>query len=245
MLQIKALCVEAVVEICLEMPISQFAAGLISTPFCSHLCPRSRPLHLKHRSVLQCQSWFASSAARNFSSSQRRSVHREVTVPKDFPTSGIAINTRVRKLNFPPFVKDLYCGVFNKSVLSYAEVLNYGRHYNLEEKVRDIGAYIDGKREVLSHTDGSGKLPPEVLHAFKQSGMFGLSVPTEYGGADFLSTEIARIFEVTHSSPIINRATKIQVLGCEISLAEFMNYNEFLGGCQALMSRGTEEQKRK
>ena len=117
-------------------------------------------------------------------------------MPKDFPTSGIAINTRVRKLNFPPFVKDLYCGVFNKSVLSFAEVLNYGRHYNLEEKVRDIGNYIDGKREVLAQTDGSGKLPPEVLHAFKQSGMFGLSVPTEYGGADFLSTEIARIFEV-------------------------------------------------
>lgn len=37
----------------------------------------------------------------------------------------------------------------------------------------------------------------------------------------------------------------MQVLGCEISLAEFMNYNEFLGGCQALMSRGTEEQKKK
>ena len=42
--------------------------------------------------------------------------------PKDFPTSGIAINTRVRKLNFPPFMKDLFIGKFNKSVLSFAEV---------------------------------------------------------------------------------------------------------------------------
>ena len=175
------------------MPISRLA-GLMFSPQCSCLSPRT--LHPKRNSALQCQSWIAISPARNFSSSQHRSVHREVTVPKDFPTSGIAINTRVRKLNFPPFVKDLYCGVFNKSVLSFAEVLNYGRHYNLEEKVRDIGNYIDGKREVLAQTDGSGKLPPEVLHAFKQSGMFGLSVPTEYGGADFLSTEIARIFEV-------------------------------------------------
>ena len=226
------------------MAISRLAA-LISRPQCSYLTSRSRNLHLIHGGALQCQSWTATSLSRNFSSSQGRSVHREVTVPKDFPTSGIAINTRVRKLNFPPFVKDLYCGVFNKSVLSFAEVLNYGRHYNLEEKVRDIGNYIDGKREVLAQTDGSGKLPPEVLHAFKQSGMFGLSVPTEYGGADFLSTEIARIFEVTIFLQMHIRATEIQVLGCEISLAEFMNYNEFLGGCQALMSRGTEEQKQK
>ena len=183
------------------MPISRLT-GLISRPSCSYLGPRSRTLHLNH----QCLSFIASSSARNFSSSQHRSVHREVTVPTDFPTSGIAINTRVRKLNFPPFVKDLYCGVFNKSVLSFAEVLNYGRHYNLEEKVRDIGNYIDGKKEVLAQTDGSGKLPPEVLHAFKQSGMFGLSVPTEYGGADFLSTEIARIFEVTLTTFIMKDA---------------------------------------
>ena len=180
---------------CLKMPITRLAS-LISRPHCPYLSPSSRTLYLEHGSVFQCQRWIATSPARNFSSSQGRSVHREVTVPKDFPTSGIAINTRVRKLNFPPFVKDLYCGEFNKSVLSFAEVLNYGRHYNLEEKVKDIGNYIDGKREVLAQTDGSGKLPPEVLHAFKQSGMFGLSVPTEYGGADFLSTEIARIFEV-------------------------------------------------
>jgi len=210
------------------MPLSRLA--LVSSKY---LCPleitssRMKPLI---RSTVLCQHLTVGSFVRHLSSSPHLNVHREVTVPKDFPTSGIAINTRVRKLNFPPFVKDLYCGVFNKSVLSFAEVLNYGRHYNLEEKVRDIGGYIEGKKEVLAQTDGSGKLPPEVLHAFKQSGMFGLSVPTEYGGADFLSTEIARIFEV---------------LGCEISLAEFMNYNEFLGGCQVLMSRGTEEQKQK
>lgn len=143
---------------------------------------------------------------------------------------GVAINTRIRKLNLPPFLKDLFCGVFNKSVLSYAEVLNYGRHRSMEQKVSDLGDYIESKKDVLAQVDGSGKLPPEILHAFKQSGMFGLSVPTEYGGADFLITEVARIFEV---------------LGKEISLSEFMNSNEFLGGCQALLLHGTDEQKEK
>ena len=109
-------------------------------------------------------------------------------------------------------------------------MLNYGRHAGLEQKVRDIGGYLEGKKEALAQVDRTGKLPPEVVHAFRQSGMFGLSVPTEYGGADFLATEVARIQEV---------------LGCEISLAEFMNCNESLGGCKAIMAHGTEEQKQK
>ena len=187
------------------MPLSGMA-NLLSRPLLPYhvlrscitrLNPHSVEAHTQSRSATSLTLTKQEQLARNFSTTPCNSVHREVTVPRDFPTSGIAINTRVRKLNFPPFVKNLYCGEFNKSVLSFAEVLNYGRHYNLEEKVKDIGNYIDGKREVLAQTDGSGKLPPEVLHAFKQSGMFGLSVPTEYGGADFLSTEIARIFEVT------------------------------------------------
>ena len=60
--------------------------------------------------------------ARGLATSPLARVHRELTESRDFPTTGIAINTRVKKLNFPPFMKDLFCGVFNKSVLSYAEV---------------------------------------------------------------------------------------------------------------------------
>jgi len=175
-----------------------------------HLCPRL-------------------SIRRTFITSTANRVYMDLA-PKDTPASGVAINTRIKKLNFPPFVKDLFVGVFNKSVLSYAEVLNYGRHLSLEQKVKDIESYLETKKDALEKIDRTGKMPPEVLLAFKQSGMFGLSVPTEYGGADFLHTEIARILEV---------------LGKEISLAEYMNYNEFLGGCEVLVQHGTEDQKQK
>jgi len=167
---------------------------------------------------------------RSLSCSPVWGVYSEVVDAKETPTSGVAISDRIRKLDFPPFIKDVFCGVFNKSVLSYAEVLNYGRHMSLEQKIRDLETYLENKKETLAQTDLSGKLPPEVLHAFKQSGMFGLSVPTHYGGAEFLITEVARIYEV---------------LGKEVSLAEFMNNNEFLGGCQAILSHGTETQKEK
>ena len=54
--------------------------------------------------------------------------------------------------------------------LTSLQVLNYGRHYNLEQKVKDLGGYLEGKKEVLGQVDRTGRLPPEVLHAFRQSG---------------------------------------------------------------------------
>ena len=104
------------------MPLSRLAL-VSSKPLCPLRIKSSRMKPLIRSTVL-CQNLTVGSFVRHLSSSPHLHLHREVTVPKDFPTSGIAINTRVRKLNFPPFVKDLYCGVFNKSVLSFAEVLS-------------------------------------------------------------------------------------------------------------------------
>ena len=137
-----------------------------------------------------------------------------VVQAKDTPTSGVATTTRVRKLDFGPFVKDLFIGKFNKSMLSYAEVLNYDRHRDLEEKVRQISSYLDSRAESLAQVDVKGELPPEVMHWCKTEGMFGLSVPRELGGKDYFATEVARIFEE---------------MGKNVSLSEFLNVNEFLG----------------
>eukprot|EP00090_Calanus_glacialis_P041415 TRINITY_DN7307_c0_g1_i4.p1 TRINITY_DN7307_c0_g1~~TRINITY_DN7307_c0_g1_i4.p1 ORF type:complete len:598 (+),score=219.67 TRINITY_DN7307_c0_g1_i4:49-1842(+) len=156
------------------------------------------------------------------------SVH-EVVQAKDTPTSGVATTTRVRKLDFGPFVKDLFIGKFNKSMLSYAEVLNYDRHRDLEEKVRQISSYLDSRAESLAQVDVKGELPPEVMHWCKTEGMFGLSVPRELGGKDYLATEVARIFEE---------------MGRNISLSEFLNVNEFLG-YRAILDYGTQGQKEK
>ena len=87
---------------------------------------------------------------RTLHTSSTLNVYNSELSSKETPTSGVAISSRVKMLNFPPFIKDLYKGVFNKSILSYAEVLNYDRHYNLDQKVQDIEAYIVSKKESLS-----------------------------------------------------------------------------------------------
>jgi len=153
----------------------------------------------------------------------------EMVDQKQTPTSGIALKTRVRKLDFTPFIKDLFVGKFNKSILSFAEVLNYERHRALEVKVGEISSYINSRSESLAQVDIKGELPPEVINWCKKEGMFGLSVQRELGGEDYLITEVARMFEE---------------MGKDISLSEFLYVNEFLG-YRALLEHGNKEQKDK
>ena len=41
----------------------------------------------------------------------------------------------LRQQDFPPFVKNLFLGKFNKSILSYAEILNEESYLNLESNI--------------------------------------------------------------------------------------------------------------
>ena len=179
-----------------------------------HLSPCCMVYEGKHKHVLLVQISFTAIA---------------VVEARDTPTSGTAITTRVKKLDFDPFVKDLFVGKFNKSVLSYAEVLNYDRHKELEEKVKQISSYLDTRTESLAQGDIKGEVPPEVIHWCKTEGMFGLSVPRELGEKDYFATEVARMFEE---------------MGKNVSLSEFLNVNEFLG-YRAILEHGTQDQKDK
>jgi len=173
---------------------------------------------------------------RHSSLEQRLKIHTtqllqvyEVVQAKDTPTTGNAITTRVKKLDFPPFVKDLFIGKFNKSVLNYAEVLNYERHRQLEEKVNQISTYLDSRAESLSQTEIKREIPPEVLHWCKTEGFHGLTLSRELGGQDLMATEVARVLEE---------------LGREISLSEFFSFHQLL--CyQALVEYGTSDQQSK
>ena len=50
-----------------------------------------------------------------------------------YMNGGSPTENRLKDINFPPFIKSLYCGEFNKSVLAYAEVVSFDRYYVLQE----------------------------------------------------------------------------------------------------------------
>ena len=148
----------------------------------------------------------------------------EIVTAKQTPTSGVAITSRVKKLNFPPFVKDLFCGKFNKSMLSYAEVLNYERHRILENKIERISTYLSERKTGILNTDG--QICPELLVWCRSEGLHGLVGPQVTGGKDLLVTEVARIYEE---------------LGRELSLSEFLYCSDILG-YRAVLEHGSARQ---
>ena len=145
----------------------------------------------------------------------------EIVNAKQTPTSGVAITSRVKKLNFPPFVKDLFCGKFNKSMLSYAEVLNYERHRILEAKIKQISDYLDGRKTPILDTEG--QISPEVQMWCKTEGLHGLLGQPGFGGKDLLITEVARIHEE---------------VGRDISLSDYLYCSDVLG-YRALLEYGS------
>lgn len=140
------------------------------------------------------------------------------------PTTGVATTERVKKLNFPPFVKDLFCGKFNKSMLSYAEVLNYDRHRALETKIEQISSYLTNRKTGI--LDANGQISPEIVAWCKSEGLHGLMGPPGKGGKDLLMTEVARIHEE---------------LGRDLSLSEYLYCADILG-YKAILEHGNARQ---
>ena len=147
--------------------------------------------------------------------------------PKDTPTLGSPAEDKRVKLDFPPFMKDLFTGTFNKSILSYAEVINYERYFVLNEQTRQLAELLKENEAKLAAVNERGVVPEEILTKLKALDMYGLLVPNQYGGAELLQTEALRLF---------------QELGDNLSLSELLNINENM--CtKAIVKFGSEAQK--
>ena len=79
-------------------------------------------------------------------SSQRNVQFSKAEVNEDFNHS-----LYLERQEFPPFVKNLFLGKFNKSILSYAEILNDESYLSLENNVTR-GETITCKNLVLNIT---------------------------------------------------------------------------------------------
>jgi len=119
-----------------------------------------------------------------------------------------------KKQNIPPFVKNLFIGKFDKSLLSYAEVLNDPSFLHLEEKVTRISEFLLNNQTLVENIDKTSKIHPDLLTNLQNSGLFGMSVPSSSSGSGLLYTEIARIYEE---------------LGVSLALSDVICTNESLG----------------
>ena len=55
-----------------------------------------------------------------------------------------------------------------------------------------VREYLDRNKDLVEQIDRTSKIHPDLLQGFKNSGLYGLSVPEKFGGADLYFTEIGR-----------------------------------------------------
>ena len=99
-----------------------------------------------------------------------------------------------------------------------------------EEFRRVLGKFVDEKiRPVAREWEQSGRYPTEIVEVMKEMGLFGLTVPVEYGGLAADSISLALVFE-------------------EISRG-WMGIAGILGShslaCRMIAKEGTEDQKQR
>eukprot|EP00088_Acartia_fossae_P016636 TRINITY_DN1932_c0_g1_i3.p1 TRINITY_DN1932_c0_g1~~TRINITY_DN1932_c0_g1_i3.p1 ORF type:complete len:657 (-),score=102.47 TRINITY_DN1932_c0_g1_i3:97-2067(-) len=145
------------------------------------------------------------------------------------PPIGSPTDNKLKSINFKPFLKSLFLGEFNASILSYAEVINYDRYFMLQDQLKHINTFFKENKETIDDMEERGVVPDHLLKKIQVLEMSGLLVPKEYGGAELLNTEALRL---------------LQELGKSFTLAELFRMNELM--CtKAIVLHGSQEQKDK
>ncbi len=127
------------------------------------------------------------------------------------------------------FCKSLFAGAIEQEI-----VFPYPRIDAEEEE--NLSMILDSLRQFAkdhvnsSEIDRSGEIPKEILGGLAELGVFGMSIPEEYGGYGFSSTAYNRVFE--------------EMAAIDASLAVTMGGHQSIG-LKALLLHGSEEQKKR
>lgn len=124
-------------------------------------------------------------------------AHMSVPVIEERP-----LELATGKVKREPFVKNLFLGKLEKSMLAYPEVLPKERLEEIEAMADAVKKFYDSNVDTAK-IDREKEIPKKVLDGLKALGLFGLQVPTEYGGLGLTATEYARICEVSGKDPSI------------------------------------------
>ncbi|CAM1332643.1 ACAD9 (predicted) [Pycnogonum litorale] len=120
-----------------------------------------------------------------------------------------------RKPSKPPFIKNMFLGKFDTSVMSFPEILDTEKLQTLENMIDPIQRYFEEKVD-------SKKIDSDA-------GLFGLQIPEKYGGLNLNATEYTRISELTALDG-----------GIAVTLAAHQSI-----GLKGIILFGTEAQKQK
>jgi len=93
------------------------------------------------------------------------------------------------------FAKDLSLGKLNMSWIHPYPTLKNDEELNDLNQIADaVGRFFEEKVD-SKQLDIDGKMDPDVMQGLKDLGLFGMQIPTEYGGLGLSNVQYARIIE--------------------------------------------------
>lgn len=148
--------------------------------------------------------------------------------PSVTPSSSTPQKTENEEKVIEPFVKNLFLGQFDKSMLVYPEISDNEELEELTQMYNQVEKFfleeVDSKK-----IDEDACIPEETLKMIGEMGLFGQQVPPEYGGLGLNATKFARLAEATALDGSI-----------AVTLAAHQSI-----GLKGILLYGTEEQKSK
>lgn len=126
------------------------------------------------------------------------------------------------------YTRQLFSGTIDESILFPFPRLEEEEHRRVTDFLQRLERYLDEHvdREWI---DENERIPAEVIEGLKALGLFGISLPREYGGMGLSQSAYCRIFEF--------------VTGYDTGLAIMLGVHLSLG-TKGLVLAGTEAQKR-
>jgi len=149
-------------------------------------------------------------------------------LPKKYGPGGVEeVRKRDKKpVLTEPIAKGLFLGKLDPEHLVYPEIGKYELE-NINELCEPVQRFFDNLDS--KGIDENAKIPDETLQQIKDLGLFGIQIPTLYGGLGLNATEFARICEITALDGSV-----------AVTLAA---HNSI--GLKGIIIAGTEEQKQK
>lgn len=127
------------------------------------------------------------------------------------------------------FSKNLFAGCIEQDLIFPFPEMDTEEQENLKLLLDSIRQFAKDKIDSVA-IDTKGEIPREVLDELAEIGLFGMTIPEEYGGFGFSVTAYNRVFE--------------EISGIDGSLAVTLGGHQSIG-LKALLLHGTEEQKKK
>jgi acyl-CoA dehydrogenase family member 9 len=128
----------------------------------------------------------------------------------------------------PSFTRQLFSGTIDDSILFPYPPIPEEEDRWVREFLHELEAYLDENLD-REWIDENERIPEQIIEDLKRMGLFGISIPREYGGQGLSQSAYCRIFEF--------------VTGYDVGLAIMLGVHLSIG-IKGIQLAGTEEQKR-